>query len=178
MRSKPMSETRAAKRARKKQEVAHSCNILNSNINIMTKTNNAVLTTEHEKQLRVGYSVFITDPIRGSRRLDFSSDLNRFRTIFNHVDSLKNLNYDVVEIYHGFVMDMFKNDHSADEEFFTACMHYVATRQSASAILKSNPTEGIGFIISIKSGDSDGSEVLVTDYKFWFSMLENAREEL
>jgi len=177
MGSKPMSATRAAKRALKKQGAAHRSHFSISKTNIMSKTKNAVLTAQQEKQLRVGYTVFITDPKLGSRRLDFSSDLNRFRTTFKHVSDMKELQFNVVEIYHGLVMNMFKIDQPDNEEFYTACMHYIATRQSASTILQSNPSEGIGFMISINSEDPDGAEVIVTDYKYWFAMIEKAREE-
>ena len=176
MKTNPMSTTRAAKSALKKQSTAHGNLYFNSKNSFMSKKNNAELTAAQEKQIRVGYTVFISDPKSGSRRLDFSSDLDRFRTIFNHVNGIEAPIQVISEKYHGFVIDLFKKDEPSGEMFFTYCMHYVATSESVAMVMQSNPNDGIGFQISISSTDSDASMVLATDYDTWYEMLKKSSE--
>lgn len=172
-----MSSTRSAKRAFKKQNAGKGNQFFNSKNSFMIQSKNSALTADQEKQIRVGFTVIISHPTMGSRRLDFSSDLDRFRTIFNHVNSINAPRDLVSEKYHGFVMDLFKNDEPTGELFFTYCMHYVATRQSVAMVLQSNPHEGVGFHISINSNDSDASMVLALDYDTWYNLLEIARAD-
>ncbi|MEY2922686.1 MAG: hypothetical protein RL108_1312 [Bacteroidota bacterium] len=177
MNTNPKSATRAAKRALKKQSLAHGKLFFNSKNSFMKKNKNAALTAAQEKQIRVGLTVCISDPRVGSRRLDFSADLDRFRTIFNHVNRIKAPKQVVTEKYHGFVMDLFKNDEPTGELFFTYCMHYAVTRESVAMVVESNPHEGVGFQIAISSNDSDASMVLATDYDTWYNLLERARAD-
>ena len=172
-----MSSTRSAKRAFKKQNAGKGNLIFNSKNSFMLQSKNSALTADQEKQIRAGFTVSISHPTMGSRRLDFSSDLDRFRTIFNHVNSINAPRDLVCEKYHGFVMDLFFNDEPTGETFFTYCMHYVATRESVRMVLQSNPHEGVGFQISINSNDSDASMVLATDYDTWYNLLESARAD-
>jgi hypothetical protein len=174
MNTNPMSVVRAAKRALKKQRSAHGI-FLNSKNSFMKKNKNKALTAEQEKQIRVGLTVRITDPL-GFRRLDFSADLDRFRTIFNHVNAIEAPKALVSTKYHGYVMDLFSKDEPNGELFFTYCMHYAVTRESVAMVVQSNPHAGIGFQIAISSDDSDATMVLATDYDTWYELLKNARE--
>ena len=176
MNRNPMSATRAAKRALKKQSSAQGKLFFNSKNSFMKKNKNAAVTAKQEKQIRVGFTVCFSDSILGSRRLDFSADLDRFRTIFNHVNGIKAPKQVVTEKYHGFVMDLLKNDEPTGELFFTYCMHYAATRESVAMVVNSNPHEGVGFQIAISSNDSDASMVLATDYDTWYEMLKKSSE--
>lgn len=176
MNTNPMSVNRAAKRALKKHNAAQGNFYFNSNNSFMTKIKNKPLTAEQEKQIRVGLTVSISDPTLGSRRLDFSADLDRFRTIFNHVNAIEAPHDLVSSKYHGYVMDLFSKEEPNGELFFTYCMHYAVTRESVAMIVQSNPHHGIGFQISISSNDSDASMVLATDYDTWYKMLQNSCE--
>ena len=175
MKTNPKSATLAAKRALKKQSTAHGNLYFNSKNSFMSKKKNAELTAAQEKQIRVGYTVFISDPNSGSRRLDFSSDLDRFRTIFNHVNAIKAPKQLLREKYHSLVLDLFKKDEPSGELFFTCCMHYAATLESVAMVMQTNPNEGIGFQISISSIDSDDTTVLAVDYDTWYDLLERAK---
>jgi hypothetical protein len=175
MNTNPMSVERAAKRALKKQRLAHGI-FLNSKNSFMKKNKNAALTAEQEKQIRVGLTVRISDPTLGFRRLDFSADLDRFRTIFNHVAAIEAPKALVSTKYHGYVMDLFSKDEPNGELFFTYCMHYAVTRESVAMVVQSNPHTGIGFQIAISSDDSDASMVLATDYDTWYEMLKESGE--
>jgi hypothetical protein len=62
MKTNPMSATRAAKRARKKQTSAHGNLFFNSKNSFMKMTKNAALTAAQENQIRVGLTVCISDP--------------------------------------------------------------------------------------------------------------------
>jgi hypothetical protein len=176
MKTNPMSATRAGKRALKKQTSAHGNLFFNSKNSFMKMNKNAALTAAQEKQIRVGLTVCISDPRAGSRRLDFSADLDRFRTIFNHVNEIKAPQQVVSEKYHGFVMDLFKKDEPTGELFFTYCMHYAVTQESVAMVVNSNPHDGIGFQISISSDDSDATMVIATDYDTWYEMLKKSSD--
>lgn len=175
MNTNPMSVNSAAKRALKKHDAGKGNLFFNSKNSFMLKSKNSALTADQEKQIRAGFTVCISHPTQESIRLDFSSDLDRFRTIFNHVNSI-NAPLDLVsEKYHGCVMDLFKNDEPTGETFFTYCMHYVATRQSVAMLMKLNLHEGVGIQISISHDDHDDAMVLASDYDTWYDLLERAK---
>jgi hypothetical protein len=176
MYTNPMSANRAAKRALKKHNAAKGNLYFNSNNSFMTNNKNKALTAEQEKQIRVGLTVSISDPTLGFRRLDFSADLDRFRTIFNHVNAIEAPKDLVSTKYHGYVIDLFSKDEPNGELFFTYCMHYAVTRESVAMVVQSNPHAGIGFQIAISSDDSDASMVLATDYDTWYEFKTRGQE--
>jgi hypothetical protein len=165
------SSNRAARRAQNREAAALNKLSMSNNL-MIDMSHKPLLTSEQEKNIRVGFTAVISNPLGEELRLDFSADLDRFRTIYKHVKSY-NAPIEVVKrSYHREVVNLFNSNEPATERFFTCCMHYVACLDSVEKILITNPKENIGFQVAISTDSDEPNLFIPMGYAMWFELVK------
>jgi hypothetical protein len=160
----------AARQAQKKGASVSEKLIMSNNLTFET-TKKPKLTPEQELNIRVGITVDISNPLGKNMRLDFSADLNRFRTIFKHVRSHDASIEQIKRSYHHHVVNLFDLGESPSENFFTVCMHYLVSLDAVERMLTTNPSKNFGFQVAISTESIDPNFFLPLGYDMWFELV-------
>lgn len=170
MRKNLKSLNRAARRAQQRAAAALNKVAMSNNL-MIDGSQKPLLSPEPERQIKVGHTVLISNPLGEELRLDFSTDLNRFRTIYNHVKSYEVPIEVVKRSYHREVVNLFDSEEPASERFFTCCMHYVACLDSVEKILSTNPNDHIAFQVSISTASDEPNLFIPMGYDMWLELV-------
>ena len=168
-----VKNTPAAKAARREANaerksanafVSNYSSLKNSN---MGQTNNSGCATKNPKDIRVGISFFMNHPVAGRQRIDFRTELERFSSIYNHVNQSPEYAYSAMYHSHKQLMELYVSDAPIGEDLFTIAMHYLVAFGSVGIALKSGKFKDYGFMIAPTHDDFDAAMVGTLDYDSW-----------
>jgi hypothetical protein len=119
------------------------------------------------------FSFFMNHPVAGRQRIDFRTELERFSSIYNHVNQSPEYAYSAMYHSHKQLMELYVSDKPIDEHFFTIAMHYLVAFDSVGAALKSNMFPDYGFMIGPVHDDFEAAMIGILDYDSWDYGREN-----
>ena len=112
-------------------------------------------------------------PVAGRQRIDFRTELERFSTIYNHVNQSPEYAYSSMYHCHKQLMELYVSDKPIDEHFFTIAMHYLVSFDSVGSALKSKMFPDYGIMIEPIHDDFEAAMVITLDYDSWDYGREN-----
>ena len=123
------------------------------------------------KDIRVGISFFINHPTAGQKVIDYSTDLERFRSTHKHVNLTPENTMAFKIKMHQILMDLLIKKAPIDEYFFTIGMCYLVTFNTVGLALNSKKFQNYGFMIEPIYNDYDAAMVGIIDYDSWYKGL-------
>lgn len=172
------NQKRAVKAQKRKAQAKQSNAKATSNFFSNPKTKdmgqtNSGCATKNPKDIRVGISFFMNHPVAGRQRIDFRTELERFSSIYNHVNQSPEYAYSSMYHCHKQLMELYVSDKPIDEHFFTIAMHYLVAFDSVGAALKLNMFPDYGFMIGPVHDDFEAAMIGTLDYDSWDYGREN-----